>query len=428
MTAITIPISTPGAGESATALTRAADAVEKLAKGMDYERVAAINAANATKQASEAAKQAALAVTQLAAAEAKAEQAMVKRAQATVAAGRMVQSTSVNMVQGTRFDTVRRIDPGNVDPEWAGGGRGGAGPSRAQNALVKGGNAASLASTAGISSPAVSTIVNAATSAEGMGGALTMGLLAGAALIVKATFDKVAKAAADVAATFDAARDAEKQFTAARSAANQAGLSVYERTKQNATLTASQSGDAGISRAQALAKTQHISVDDALSMTAAGLTPDQERAAILASKTLGMSVGEASAKIKAGRWMGSPEQIVAGLSGGRMNSGEVQGRAAKLATTSYGLITDRADSAIADASLAEFDLIERAGEGAAENEQGFKDKRDPRKSFARDMRKGAKEKIGSAGDADEKERLRQQYNFVIDSFVPGQKILNGAAR
>lgn len=420
MTAITIPISTPGAGESANALNRAADAVEKLAKGMEHERQAATGAATETKKAAQAA-------TELAAAEGRAEQAMVKRAQATVAAGRMVQSTSVNFAQGTRFDTVRRVDPGNMDPEWAGGGRGG-GPSRAQNALVKGGNAAALASTAGVSSPAVSTIVNAATSAEGMGGAITMGLLASAALVVKATFDKVAKAAADVAATFNAARDAEKQYSAAKSAANQAGLSVYERTKQNATLTAGQSGDAGISRAQAIAKSRGISIDDALSMTAAGLTGDQERAAILASKTLGISVSEASGKIKAGRWMGTPEQIVAGISGGRLNAKEVQGRAAKLATSSYGLMSSSADAAIADSSLAEFGLIERAGEGASENEKGFIDKKDLRKSFTRDMRRDAKNKINGAGDSDEKERLRLQYNFVIDSYVPGQKILNGAAR
>ena len=422
MTAITIPISTPGAGESANALNRAADAVEKLAKGMEHEKQAASQAANETKRAAQAA-------TEFAAAEAKAEQAMVKRAQATVAAGRMVQSTSVNFTQGTRFDSVRRVDPGNADPGWASGnGVGGGGPSRAQKALVTGGQVSAISSTAGFSSPALSAVTNAAGMAETAGAATLLVGLAGAALVVKSIFEKVAKAAADVAATFAAARDAEKQFTAARSAANQAGLSVYERTKQNATLTAGQSGDAGISRAQAIAKSRNISIDDALSMTAAGLTGDQERAAILASKTLGISVSEASGKIKAGRWMGTPEQIVAGISGGRLNANEVQGRAAKLATSSYGLMSSSADAAIADSSLAEFGLIERAGEGASENEQGFIDKKDPRKSFARDMRKGMKDKIGGQADGEEKERLRQQYNFVIDSYVPGQKILNGAAR
>lgn len=404
MTQISVQVQTPGAADSAIALNRAADAVEKLAKGMEHQRAASAAAATETKKAAQAARE-------LADAEARAAKAAADADAAWVQRGRQA---TISPSYGTT-------------PDWArgGGGPGGNG-ARASQRFLTGDRISAFGQVAGQAVPGLGPVSSALMTGNAWAGPFAA--LVASVGIVAYAMDKAAKKAQEAADSFAVATEANKRVSKAQEAADQAGLSVYERTRKNAMLTAGRGGDAALGRAQAIARSEGISIDDALSITANGLDGNGAKAAILASKTLGIGIDEAAGKINSGRWRGTPEQIAAGISGGRVNAREIRSRAAKIAGSDYGLYSDVIDRESSASSLDEFALIPRARQGAINRGRGYRDMNDVPGSVARDINDEFTTKAGSTADADQQRIINEQKERALSEVAPGKKLVNGALR
>lgn len=429
MSGITVPVSVPGASQSTQELLAAAKAATELSTRLNAEKMAQVVAAGARREAAAATRAASQAARESARELVAAERAVAQASREAAAAAKQANdyraasekraTQEFIQEQRTRAQVATGYTPSGF------GGNASMAAGRAKN-FITGDRVAAIANVAGSSIPGLGPVAGALASGSTI--APVFAALVAAVGLVGWAMGKAAQKAQEAAEGFAAAVSANDRREKAQAAADQSGLSVFERTRKNALLTAGRSGDAGIARAQAISRTENITIDEALATTAQGLDGNATKAAILASKTLGIGIAEASDQIAAGKLKGSPEQIVAMLSKGKLSAKQVAGRASKLATSSYGVYGAAIDQASAESSLDEFSLVPRALQGARNRGQGFRDAADVPGSTAREIDEDYKRRIGSTSDKEEQRKLEEQRARAVAEVAPGQKVIMGAAR
>lgn len=461
MTDIVIPISTPGASESAASVNRAADALEKLAKSTNSEREANKRANEERRRAKDelaaqakAAKEAERAATEAAreqdrqtkaAAQARAAAARESANQARAAAAAekqaMVEAANNQAIVDQRLAASARttVASSRAAGQWSAASNS-AGSTRSK-LINLGGTASAAASNLGISNPAIGAGFGLAQQLGpeivALSGAALAGFAAAAVaatisfVVIKKQIDKHNKNFEKGLELLDqriAFSNKEGELIAGRA---QKGLSVFERTKSAALAAVAAKGDYGINRAESNALKYKISMNDAFSMVSNNLTDNQEQAAAMAADTLGISVSDASAQIAQGRLAGSPEQIVSMLSRGKFTPKQIASRAKNIAQSDYGKLYKTVASTVANQDEREFSLTKFAHEGAMDN--AFKSEfefstiklgEDQLDAYKKDLRiqmitGGSKENMGI---------LQRRIDYLTNEYIPGQRIVNAAGR
>lgn len=416
MTAITIPISTPGAGESAAALNRAADAVEKLARMMEKERTAAGGAATETKKAAQAANE-------LATAEGRVEQAMNNRTRATVAAHRQTQA----------------IGGGNA----AGGG-------------TSWGRLGGMLPMLGASVPGAGGVISGMAAGGAMGAIAAGAAVIGVGLAAASSYiNKAQEAAANIAKGVIALN---KGFRQATDELEKRGGAVSDANGSLLMAATGKNGNAVAAARKSVNGLAGVGMTDALTFEKLGLNDTQKKAASMAAVISGRSAGDVAAQISKGNLQGANASQIASLvlsnSGSPTNPGDVDKQ--------YGAATSGASSrAVLDRvrtnGLAGIDSLgtlgagadgaraDRAAAGLASNPQAaaeaaaYKDYQAARAQLGADADAewgvtGVMKNVGtlfggSGSGANQVRKLDIQFaSTLFSSAAPGQKILNGAAR
>lgn len=415
MTAISIPISVPGAGESANALNRAADAVEKLAKGMERERVAAGGAATETKRAAQAANE-------LAAAEHRAEQAMGARTRATAAAHRQDQAIGGgNSSSSTKWGRLGGMLP------MLGGSIPGAGG--VISGMAGGGAMASIAAGAAV---------------------IGVGLSAASSYIRKAE-----EAAANIAKGVIALN---KGFRSATDELEKRGGAVSDANGSLMMSAMGKNGNAVSAARKSINGLAGVSMTDALTFEKLGLNDTQKKAASMAAVISGRSAGDVAAQISKGNLQGANASQIASLalsnSGSPTNPGDVdkQYSAATSGASSRAVLDRVRTNGLAGIdSLGTLDAgaagarADRGAAALASNPQAaaeaaaFKDYQATRAQMGAEADAewgvtGVMKNIGtmfggSGSKSNQVRKLDIEFSSTLFSgAAPGQKILNGAAR
>lgn len=405
-TQIIIPVSVPGANEAAGSINRAADAVEKLAARLENERNAARGAAAETRVAAQAA-------TELASAEMRADQAMVARARNAIANRRAM------------ADYV---------PEWA---RTSSAQSSNRSKLINlGGAASAAASNLGISNPLIGAGFGMAQQFSAQIAAisgpalLAMGGAAAAAaasfFVLKGYADKAAKEFITFLDRLEREGDFRKKYIENKDRIDKKGLGVFNQSSAATLAAVAAGGGNAINVAKGDSERYKIGMDDALALSANSLTGNQKEAAILASKTLGIGVAEAAQRIADGHLMGSPEQIVSMLSGGKYSTKQIKSRAANIASSDFSKLYDLTNSMLAETSRLDYSLMDRAPGGASSLRSETASSNDP-STLARDRINALTNEMRLSTDKSKQDDIMKEITY-LKSSIEGQRTVNSAAR
>lgn len=339
MTSIVIPVSTPGAGESADALTRAAGAAAALAKAFNDERVAVTAANAARKQATETAK--ALANSdrdRLASVKATTQALKEEAVQARQLAD---QETRDIIAQRAKLAT----------PQHGGGGGGGGGHRPG------GSYASAIRQHSGMVSGALTGGgVNAGTILAGViaGGAMaTVALVAGAVGVAGAMLVGSLKKAEENANRFaDTLRDVEKGFRDSKHESGQTGMGALGANGKALVAASSQNSNALNVAKDIVSKNPGVSAAAALNFVRMGLSDKQIKAASMAAAISGGDAGAYGEKLKSGRVnMSSAEGMASFLlanEGTFMSPSQVAGDFAQGQKSAAALNSTTLDTANAD--------------------------------------------------------------------------------
>lgn len=336
MTSIVIPVSTPGANESANDLNRAADAVVKLAKGLDAERAAATAVVQARREAIATSK-----------AMAQADKDRLATVKATTEAIKQESAAARQAAEMEMRDIIAQRS------KLGGGGNGGGGNGGGGGGGNHGGGFSSgIRRHAGLVSGALS---------GGMPdiGSVASGLIAGGGVAVVAA--GAAAVGLGIAAVVGSMRQASEAATRLAENVRHAAEFVRDANHEagNAAGSAMDSNGSALIAAQtrnpnALAAARKsvmslpgVSASDALSMEKSGLSDGQKKAAAMAAAITGGSVAGYGEKLRSGHVnMSDPNQMASYLLSmeGRFMSPAATGAAFDLGQQGAGDINDRTRS------------------------------------------------------------------------------------
>lgn len=332
MTSIVIPVSTPGANESANDLNRAADAVVKLAKGLDAERAAATAVVQARREAIATSK-----------AMAQADKDRLASVKATTEAIKQESAAARQAAEMEMRDIIaQRSKLGN-----GGGGNGGGGGGNHGSGFVSGIRRHSGLVSGALSggTPDIGSIASGLIAGGGVAavaaGAAVIGLSVAAVAAAMHHAEESAKTLAE------SVRHAAEFVRDANHAAGGEGGAAMD--SNGSLLVAAQSRNPGALSAarKSVMALPGVGASDALSFEKQGLSDGQKKAAAMAAAISGGSASGYGEKLRSGHVnMSDPNQMASYLLSmeGRFMSPAATGAAFDLGQQGAGDINDRVRS------------------------------------------------------------------------------------